>query len=112
MRRNSNNTPTKVLGVLKNWPDQVAAEHETIERLKHAAKLINLEVVEVDHLGFDPLGVAPSLILSLHFETPKTWKAPSIHPLWNPVTFLKARNYPLAIFNTSSHTFLASGGNP
>jgi hypothetical protein len=100
----------RVIGVIKNWPDKIAAEHETIERMKVSASLAGFDLVEVDTVGKTAFGVEPEIVLSLHFETPKTWRQPSIHPLWNPVSFLAMRDFPLAIFNSSSHTFLASGG--
>jgi hypothetical protein len=100
-----------VLGIVKDWPDRVAAEHETIERFKHSVSILGLSLEEVDSSGKTKDGLAPEFIFSLHFESGKTWKQPSIHLLWNPIEFLAKRGFAESILNACSHTFLASGGS-
>jgi hypothetical protein len=100
-----------VVGIVKDWPDRVAAEHETIERFKFSASILGIDLQEVDSSGKTRSGIAPEFILSLHFEHGKTWRQPSIHLLWNPIEFLFKRGFAQSILNACSHTFLASGGS-
>jgi hypothetical protein len=100
-----------VVGIVKDWPDRVAAEHETIERFKLSASILGINLQEVDYTGKTRSGIAPEFILSLHFEHGKTWRQPSIHLLWNPIEFLANRGFAQSILNACSHTFLASGGS-
>jgi hypothetical protein len=104
-------SPAPKLGIVKDWPDRVAAEHETIERFKHSAGLLGLSMEEVDPTGKTKDGIEPDFIFSLHFEHGKTWRQPSIHLLWNPIEFLAERGFAKSILNACSHTFLASGGS-
>jgi hypothetical protein len=99
------------LGIIRDWPDQVAAEHETIERFKQSASILDIDLHEVDNTGRTKDGLTPDFILSLHFESGKTWRQPSIHMLWNPIEFLASRGFANSILNTCSHTFMASGGS-
>jgi hypothetical protein len=100
-----------ILGIVKDWPDRVAAEHETIERFKHSANILGLNMQEVDTSGKTKSGIVPDFIFSLHFESGKTWRQPSIHLLWNPIEFLAKRGFAQSILNVCSHTFLASGAS-
>ena len=100
-----------ILGIVKDWPDRVAAEHETIERFKYSANILGLNLQEVDPTGRTKSGVLPDFIFSLHFESGKTWRQPSIHLLWNPIEFLAKRGFAKSVLNACSHTFLASGGS-
>ena len=104
-------SPAPKLGIVKDWPDRVAAEHETIERFKRSAGLIGLSMEEVDSSGKTKDGIEPDFVFSLHFEHAKTWRQPSIHLLWNPIEFLAERGFAKSILNVCSHTFLASGGS-
>src|SRR4051812_26589197 len=81
-------------GVIKLWPELKTAEDECIARLKLAAKGLGLECLEVD--SFARLTTAPhtqlteddvDFILSLHFETPKSYDIFSFVALWNPLQF-------------------------
>jgi hypothetical protein len=107
--QNLNSLPT--LGVYKNWPDKVAAEHESIERFKLSAGLLGINLEIVNDNGETKSGTSPDFIFALHFETGKTWPQPSIHPLWNPIDYLYDRGFAQNILNSCSHTFLASGGS-
>lgn len=100
-----------IVGIVKDWPDRVAAEHETIERFKHSANILGLNMQEVDSTGKTKSGIEPDFVFSLHFESGKTWRQPSIHLLWNPIEFLAKRGFAQSILNACSHTFLASGGS-
>jgi hypothetical protein len=80
--------------VIKLWPGQKAAEDEVIERLKIAAKLLDLECVVVDsfacliHPPYTQLTQDDvDFVLSLHFETPKRFDIFSFVTLWNPLQF-------------------------
>lgn len=100
------------LGIIKNWPNQRAAEHETIERFKISAEIAGFELMEVDHNGKAVNGFEPDFVLTLHFDTPKLCPQPTIHTLWNPSSFLKDRGFSTSKVNTLSNTFFASGGSP
>jgi hypothetical protein len=80
--------------VIKLWPGQKAAEDEIIERLKIAARLLDLECLVVDsyarlirppHTQLTQDDV--DFVLSLHFETPKRYDIFSFVTLWNPLQF-------------------------
>ncbi|HYL36124.1 MAG TPA: glycosyltransferase [Bryobacteraceae bacterium] len=85
---------------IKLWPGQKAAEDEVIERLKIAAKLLDLECLVVDsyarlihpphtQLTQDDI----DFVLSLHFETPKRYDVFSFVTLWNPLQFYHEWGY-------------------
>jgi hypothetical protein len=77
-----------------------AAEDEVIERLKIAAKSLNLECLVVDsfarliHQPYTQLTRDDvDFVLSLHFETPKRFDIFSFVTLWNPLQFYYERGY-------------------
>lgn len=79
---------------IKFWPGQKAAEDEVIERLKIAARLLDLECLVVDpsarlinppHTQLTQDDV--DFVISLHFEAPKRFDIFSLVTLWNPVQF-------------------------
>jgi hypothetical protein len=102
----------RTLGIVRNWPEQKAAEHETIERFKRSSEIAGYKMVEVNHFGVSDDGEEPDLVFTLHFETPKLCFQPTIHTLWNPAEFLYKRNRKQSLINTDSNTFIASGGSP
>jgi hypothetical protein len=102
----------RTLGIVRNWPDQKAAEHETIERFKRSSEIAGYRMVEVNHFGVSDDGEEPDLVFTLHFETPKLCFQPTIHTLWNPAEFLFMRNKEQSLINADSNTFIASGGSP
>ena len=80
--------------VIKLWPGVKAAEDEVIERLKIAAKSLDLECLVVDpsarllqppHTRLTQNNV--DFVLSLHFEAPKQFDIFSFVTLWNPLQF-------------------------
>lgn len=82
------------IGIIRLWPGHAAAEHESIERYRYACSLINVDLVEVDRLGFMLHGERRQVtsddvdfVISLHFETPKAYDCFSWGALWNPVDF-------------------------
>lgn len=86
--------------IVKLWPHLKSAEDECIARIKAAARLLNLECVEVD--AFARLTVPPfaqltrddvDFVLHLHYETPKCYDIFSIVALWNPIEFYHLWGY-------------------
>jgi hypothetical protein len=84
----------KKIGIIRLWPRQAAAEHESIERYRLAASLIGVEIVELDRLGFLLDGPRRQVtradvdfVISLHFETPKAFDCFSWGAMWNPIDF-------------------------
>jgi hypothetical protein len=82
------------IGMIRLWPEQAAAEHESIERYRFACSLLGVEIVELDRLGFLLKGPRRRVtqddvdfVISLHFETPKAFDCFSWAALWNPVDF-------------------------
>lgn len=85
---------------IKLWPGLKAAEDEVIERLKIAARSLDLECLVVD--SFARLIQPPhrqltrddvDFVLSLHFETPKQFDIFSFVTLWNPLEFYHEWGY-------------------
>lgn len=79
---------------IKLWPGVKAAEDEVIERLKIAARALDLECLVVDSRArlIDPPHLQLTredvdFVLSLHFETPKQFDIFSFVTLWNPLEF-------------------------
>ncbi|WP_141397833.1 glycosyltransferase family protein [Novosphingobium sp. Chol11] len=82
------------IGIIRLWPEQAAAEHESIERYRYACSLIGVDLIEVDRLGNLLNGERRPItrddvdfVISLHFETPKAYDCFSWAALWNPVDF-------------------------
>lgn len=87
-------TMKRKIGIIRLWPEQAAAEHESIERYRFACSLLGVEVIELDRLGFLLNGPRRRVtqddvdfVISLHFETPKAYDCFSWGALWNPVDF-------------------------
>lgn len=84
----------KKVAIVRLWPDQAAAEHESIERFRAAFALLGVDIVEVDRLGTILHGPRRKItqddvdfVISLHYETPKAYDCFSWGALWNPVDF-------------------------
>ena len=84
----------KKIGVIRLWPKQAAAEHESIERFRRAANILGIEIIELDRLGFlldGPRRLVSQddvdFVMSLHYETPKAFDCFSWGALWNPIDF-------------------------
>lgn len=95
---------------IKFWPGQKAAEDEVIERLKIAAKLLDLECLVVD--SFARLIHPPhtqltqddvDFVISLHFEAPKQFDIFSFVTLWNPLQFYHEWGYRKFTRNLLTH---------
>lgn len=99
------------------WLGRPAAEHEVIERIKDAASVLGVEVVEIDHHGryLDnrQKEIAPGdvdFVIHPHFETAKVYDAFSYAALWNPLHFFFQLGYEEHARNQSSHDgFLTVG---
>jgi hypothetical protein len=86
--------------VIKLWPGVKAAEDEVIERLKIAAKSLDLQCLVVDssarliqrpHTQLTQGDV--DFVLSLHFQAPKQFDIFSFVTLWNPLQFYHEWGY-------------------
>ncbi|MDE2410455.1 MAG: glycosyltransferase family 1 protein [Sphingomonadales bacterium] len=82
------------VGIIRLWPETLAAEHESIERFRFALSMLGVELVELDRSGkfFDQPGRRVTqndvdFVISLHFETPKSYDCFSWGALWNPNDF-------------------------
>jgi hypothetical protein len=85
---------------IKLWPGVKAAEDEVIERLKIAARALDLECLAVDSHArlIDPphrqlTREDVDFVLSLHFEAPKQFDIFSFVTLWNPLEFYHEWGY-------------------
>lgn len=100
----------KKVGIVRLWPNQAAAEHESIERFRAAFSLLGVEIVEVDRLGLILNGPRRKVtqddvdfVVSLHYETPKAYDCFSWGALWNPVDFYVEWGLPTYLDNQLSH---------
>ena len=41
----------RTIGIIRMWPEQACAEHECVERLRTAAELVGVRVIELDKCG-------------------------------------------------------------
>ncbi len=106
--------------IIRYWPGQPAAEHESVERYKLAAQQIGIEVIEVDKNGYVLEGMKRKLMpdevdfaLNLHFETQKRFDCFSISALWNPMRFYHDWGYTNYINNQFSHDgYFTCGSQP
>ncbi len=104
--------------VIRMWPDQAVAEHENVERLRDAARLIGVELVEVDKfghiLGSPNAKISKAdvdFVLHLHFETAKTYDAISVAAMWNPTQFYFDWGFKKYWGNQVSHDIFAYTGS-
>ncbi len=109
----------KKVAIIRLWPDQAAAEHESIERFRAACSLIGVDVVEVDRLGFILNGPRRKIaqddvdfVISLHYETAKTYDCFSWGALWNPVDFYVEWGLSPYLDNQLSHDGYFVCGSP
>ena len=107
------------MGIVRLWPDQAVAEHENVERIRAAAALMDVEVLELDRNGFildAPEGSMVTendvdFVIHLHFETPKAYAVPSIAAMWNPINFYFDWGYDTYWANQMSHDIFAWTGS-
>lgn len=109
----------KKIGIIRLWPDQAAAEHESIERFRQACEILGVEIVELDRLGFFLEGERRPVrqedvdfVISLHYETPKAYDCFSWGALWNPIDFYVEWGVSPYIDNQFSHDGFFMCGSP
>lgn len=108
----------RAFGVIRMWPDQAVAEHENIARLRDAARLLDVQMIELDKYGHVLGGPRRKVtdddvdfVLHLHFETAKTYDAISIAALWNPTQFYFDWGFTRHWNNQLSHDIFAYTGS-
>lgn len=97
------------IAVISNWPEHPNAERENIARIKVAAGKIGVSVIIIDKNGYDlATGIEIEnddidFVISLHFETPKSYDAYSYIALWNPLAFYFEWGYKKCSDHVVSH---------
>ena len=104
--------------VIRMWPEQAVAEHENVERLRDAARLLGVELIELDKFGHilgSPSEKVSSehvdFVVHLHFETAKTYDAVSVAAMWNPTQFYFDWGFQRFWANQMSHDVFAYTGS-
>ena len=107
------------IGVIRMWPEQACAEHECVERLRTAAELVGVRVIELDKFGHivgtPRQRVAREdvdFVIHLHYETAKTYDAVSVAAMWNPTQFYFDWGFDRHWSNQMSHDVYAYTGSP
>jgi hypothetical protein len=108
-----------VIGVIRMWPEQACAEHECVERIRTAAGMIGVRVVELDkfgHIVHTPRQRVTrddvDFVIHLHYETAKTYDAVSVAAMWNPTQFYFDWGFDRHWSNQMSHDVYAYTGSP
>lgn len=108
----------RTIGVIRMWPEQACAEHECVERIRTAADMIGVQVVELDKFGHvvDSPGQRVTredvdFVLHLHYETAKTYDAVSVAAMWNPIQFYFDWGFDRHWSNQMSHDVYAYTGS-
>ncbi len=108
----------RAFGVIRMWPDQAVAEHENIARLRDAARLLDVQLIELDKYGHilgSPRNRVTNddvdFVLHLHFETAKTYDATSVAAMWNPTQFYFDWGFDRHWNNQMSHDIFAYTGS-
>jgi hypothetical protein len=109
----------RTIAVILMWPEQACAEHECVERLRTAAELIGVKVIELDKFGHivgtPRQRVAREdvdFVIHLHYETAKTYDAVSVAAMWNPTQFYFDWGFDRHWSNQMSHDVYAYTGSP
>jgi hypothetical protein len=109
----------RTIAVIRMWPEQACAEHECIERLRTAAELVGVTVIELDKFGHivgtPRQRVAREdvdFVIHLHYETAKTYDAVSVAAMWNPTQFYFDWGFDRHWSNQMSHDIYAYTGSP
>jgi glycosyltransferase involved in cell wall biosynthesis len=109
----------RTIAVILMWPEQACAEHECVERLRTAAELIGVKVIELDKFGHivgtPRQRVAREdvdFVIHLHYETAKTYDAVSVAAMWNPTQFYFDWGFDRHWSNQMSHDIYAYTGSP
>jgi hypothetical protein len=109
----------RAIGVIRMWPEQACAEHECVERLRTAAELVGVRVIELDKFGYI-VGTPRQrvcredvdFVIHLHYETAKTYDAVSVAAMWNPTQFYFDWGFERYWSNQMSHDVYAYTGAP
>jgi hypothetical protein len=98
------------IGVIKYWVGRPAAEHETLERFKRAACLVNHEIIELrpDGKTFTGEKAVVDFIINLHFASGKSTSDLTYGALWNPWNFYHGWGFAKTYANQISNDFLIS----
>jgi hypothetical protein len=109
----------RTIGIIRMWPEQACAEHECVERLRTAAELVGVRVIELDKcghiVGTPRQRVAREdvdFVIHLHYETAKTYDAVSVAAMWNPTQFYFDWGFDRHWSNQMSHDVYAYTGSP
>jgi len=109
----------RTIAVIRMWPEQACAEHECVERLRTAAELVGVKVIELDKFGHivgtPRQRVAREdvdFVIHLHYETAKTYDAVSVAAMWNPTQFYFDWGFERHWSNQMSHDVYAYTGSP
>lgn len=107
----------RTIGVIRMWPEQACAEHECVERIRTAAEMIGVRVIELDKFGH--IVDTPrqrvtrddvDFVIHLHYETAKTYDAVSVAAMWNPTQFYFDWGFDRHWSNQMSHDVYAYTG--
>ena len=107
------------IGIIRMWPEQACAEHECVERLRTAAELVGVRMIELDRFGHI-VGTPRQrvtrgevdFVIHLHYETAKTYDAVSVAAMWNPTQFYFDWGFDRHWSNQMSHDVYAYTGSP
>ena len=107
----------RTIGVIHMWPEQPCAEHECVERLRVAASLMGVRTLDLDRFGHvladrqrRVSGDEVDFVIHLHYETGKTYDAPSVAAMWNPTQFYFDWGFERHWANQMSHDVYAYTG--
>jgi hypothetical protein len=100
------------IGIIRYWVGRSAAEHETIERFKIAANMIDHQIVELRPDGKTLEGTVADVdfIINLHFASGKSTSDITYGALWNPWSFYQGWGFEKTFANQISNDFLVSCG--
>lgn len=95
--------------IIKHFPRLKAAEHEAVERLAASSRELgwNPRIVEVDqdfnYRKIQEIEKNVDVVLDIHYEYPKFFKAKSIGAVWTPTQFMKDWDLAYVWENQLSH---------
>ena len=101
------------IGIVRYWMGRPAAEHETVERFKRAALMVDHEIVELRPDGKTHNGESPDIdfIINLHFASGKSTPHLTYGALWNPIAFYSGWGFSKTFSNQISNDFLVGCGS-
>ncbi len=100
------------IGIIRYWVGRPAAEHETVERFKNAAAIINHQIIELrpDGKTLDGAEADVDFVINLHFASGKSTADITYGALWNPWKFYQGWGFRKTFANQISNDFLISCG--